>query len=141
MLLAAAVGGVLVLLVAVVCLLWACRYRSRSQAQRMIPMDVFPLTNPVFFDMLSPGVEEDPMEFPREQLRLIEVIGMYMYVCVCVYVCDHGCVLNPLPTLGNSLKKQKSLYRVLTPSINPHINSYWLMGAHDAYMRHWLVKG
>ncbi len=22
-----------------------------------------------------------------------------------------------------------------------HINSYGLMGAHDAYMRHWLVKG
>ncbi len=26
---------------------------------------------------------------------------------------------NPLPTIGNSLKKQKSLYKVLTPSIKP----------------------
>ncbi len=26
-------------------------------------------------------------------------------------------LLNPLPTIGNSLKKQKSLYKVLTPSI------------------------
>ncbi len=42
-------------------------------------------------------------------------------------------------TIGNSLKKQKSLYKVLSPSIKPHI--YGLMGAHDAYyMRHWLVK-
>ncbi len=40
---------------------------------------------------------------------------------------------NPLPTVGNSLKKQKSLYKVLTPSIKPHINFYGPMGAHDAY--------
>ncbi len=26
---------------------------------------------------------------------------------------------NPLPTIGNGLKKQKSLYKVLTPSIKP----------------------
>ncbi len=45
---------------------------------------------------------------------------------------------NPFPTLGNSLKKQKSLYKVV---LNPHINSYGLMGVHDAHMRHWLVKG
>ncbi len=48
---------------------------------------------------------------------------------------------NPLPTIGNSLKKQKSLYKVLTPSTKPRINSYGVMGAHDAHMRHWLVKG
>ncbi len=47
---------------------------------------------------------------------------------------------NPLPTTGNSLKKQKSMYKVLTPSIKPY-KFLWLMGAHDAYMRHWLVKG
>ncbi len=29
--------------------------------------------------------------------------------------------LNPLLTIGNSLKKQKSLYKVLTPSIKPPI--------------------
>ncbi len=29
--------------------------------------------------------------------------------------------INPLPTIGNSLKKQKSLYKVLTPSIKPLI--------------------
>ncbi len=27
--------------------------------------------------------------------------------------------VNPLPTIGNSLKKQKSLYKVLTPSSKP----------------------
>ncbi len=49
---------------------------------------------------------------------------------------------NPLPTIENSLKKQKSMYKVLMPSINPpHTNSYGLMGAHDAYKRYWLVKG
>ncbi len=42
--------------------------------------------------------------------------------------------VDPLLTIGNSLKKQKSLYKVLTPSIKPHINSYGHMGAHDAYM-------
>ncbi len=45
--------------------------------------------------------------------------------------------INPLPTIGNSLKK-KSLYKVWTPGIK---NSYGLMGAHDAYMHHCLVKG
>ncbi len=30
-------------------------------------------------------------------------------------------VFNPLPTIGNSLKKQKSLYKVLMPSIKPPI--------------------
>ncbi len=34
---------------------------------------------------------------------------------------SHTCIafnwlFNPLPTVGNSLKKQKSLYKVLTPS-------------------------
>ncbi len=53
-----------------------------------------------------------------------------------------GTPVNPLPTIGNSLKKQKSMYKALSHSIKPpHINSYGLMGAHDAYMRHWLVKG
>ncbi len=46
---------------------------------------------------------------------------------------------NPLPTIGNSLKKQKSLYKVLTPSIKPLYKFF--MGTHDAYMRHWLVNG
>ncbi len=30
-------------------------------------------------------------------------------------------LFNPLPTLGNSLKKQKSLYKVLTRSIKPFV--------------------
>ncbi len=39
---------------------------------------------------------------------------------------------NPLPTIGNSFKKHKSLYKlVLMPSIKPHIHSYGLMGDHD----------
>ncbi len=40
--------------------------------------------------------------------------------------------LNPLPTIGNSLKKHKSLYKVLTPSINPPYRSakvYWFVRA------------
>ncbi len=49
--------------------------------------------------------------------------------------------INPLPTIGNSLKKQESMYKVLTPSIKPPYKFLWLMGAHDAYMHHWLVKG
>ncbi len=50
-------------------------------------------------------------------------------------------IVNPLPTIYRK-QKQKSLYEVLTPSIkSSYINSYGLMGAHDAYMRHWLVKG
>ncbi len=50
--------------------------------------------------------------------------------------------INPLLTIGNSLKKQKSLYKVLMPNIKPPIYKYYgLMGAHDAYMCHWLVKG
>ncbi len=30
-------------------------------------------------------------------------------------------LFTPLPTIGNSLKKQKSLYKVLLPSIKPPI--------------------
>ncbi len=33
----------------------------------------------------------------------------------------HRKQFNPLPTIGNSLKKQKSLYKVLAPSIKPPI--------------------
>ncbi len=33
----------------------------------------------------------------------------------------HKLRINPLPTIGNSLKKQKSLYKVLAPSIKPMI--------------------
>ncbi len=50
--------------------------------------------------------------------------------------------IDPLPAIRSSIKVQKSLYKVLTPSIKTaHINSYGLMGAHEAYMCHWLVKG
>ncbi len=38
----------------------------------------------------------------------------------CAPVC-----INPLPTIGNSLKKQKSLYKVLTPSIKPPYKFLW----------------
>ncbi len=49
---------------------------------------------------------------------------------------DHDGYIRYSP---KELKKQKSLYKVLTPIVlNPHINSYELMGAHDAYMRHCL---
>ncbi len=34
----------------------------------------------------------------------------------CICAVEPG---NPLPTIGNSLKKLKSLYKVLTPSIKP----------------------
>ncbi len=36
--------------------------------------------------------------------------------------------INPLPTIGNSLKKQKSLYKVLTPSIKPPYKFLWAYG-------------
>ncbi len=39
--------------------------------------------------------------------------------------------INSLQPIGNGVKKHKSLYKVLTLSIKPHINSYGLMGAHD----------
>ncbi len=55
------------------------------------------------------------------------------------YICA---LFNPLPTIGNSLKKQKSLYKVLTPSIKPPIEilmGLWELMTH--IMRHWLVKG
>ncbi len=37
--------------------------------------------------------------------------------------------VNPLPTIGNSLKKQKSLYKVLTPSIKPPYKFLWAYGS------------
>ncbi len=42
---------------------------------------------------------------------------------------------NPLPTIGNSLKKQKSLYKVLTPSIRSPYKFLWAYGS-SWHMRH-----
>ncbi len=41
---------------------------------------------------------------------------------------------NPLPTIGNSLEKQKTQYKVLTPSIKPPYEFLWALGAHDTYI-------
>ncbi len=49
------------------------------------------------------------------QQRIVEVSR-----CAYTSVQWSPCI-NPLPTIGNSLKKQKSLYKVLTPSIKPSI--------------------
>ncbi len=46
--------------------------------------------------------------------------------CVELPVVD---LVNPLPTIGNSLKKQKSLYKVLTPSIKPPYKFLWAYGS------------
>ncbi len=40
-----------------------------------------------------------------------------------------GVSVNPLPTIGNSLKKQKSLYKLLTPSIKPPYKFLWAYGS------------
>ena len=46
-----------------------------------------------------------------------------------------GLLLNSLPTTANSLKKQKNMYKVLTPNIKtPYINSYGLMGILRAHL-------
>ncbi len=37
--------------------------------------------------------------------------------------------INPLLTTGNSLKKQKSLYNVLTPSTKPPYKFLWTYGS------------
>ncbi len=39
------------------------------------------------------------------------------------------CYFNPLLTIGNSLKKQKSLYKVLTPNIKPLFKFLWVYGS------------
>ncbi len=63
-------------------------------------------------------------------LTTIEIVqGQHEYTIV---------FINPLPTIGNSLKKQKSLYKVLTPSIKPPI--YILMGLWEL-MKHICVIG
>ncbi len=38
--------------------------------------------------------------------------------------------INPLPTIGNSVKKQKSLYKVLMPSIKPPYKFLWAYGSY-----------
>ncbi len=47
-------------------------------------------------------------------------------------------VLNPLPTIGNSLNKQKSLYKVVTPSIKPPYKLLWAYGS--SWRIYWLVN-
>ncbi len=38
-------------------------------------------------------------------------------------------VVNPLPTIGNSLNKQRTLYKVLTPSIKRPYKFLWAYGS------------
>ncbi len=49
------------------------------------------------------------------------------------YIHDCGQWFNPLSPRINGLKKQKTLYKVLAPSANLHINSYELMGIFGHY--------
>ncbi len=49
------------------------------------------------------------------------VMGGYKWLYVVIPDYRWLYVIIPLPTIGNSLKKQKSLYKVLTPSIKPTI--------------------
>ncbi len=47
--------------------------------------------------------------------------------------CEKSCkvaIINPLLTIGNSLKKQKTLYKVLMPSINPPYKFLWELMTH-----------
>ncbi len=82
-----------------------------------------------FFSNLS-GFE---WSYPIARLLTVEILpllgGAASYLVYSVYhlfvaECNHAHLkfpVNPLPTIGSSLKKQKSLYKVLTPSIKPHI--------------------
>ncbi len=45
-----------------------------------------------------------------------------------------------IPTIANRLKKQKSMFEVLTPRIKPAFNSYGLMEDDDGICHLWLVK-
>ncbi len=51
----------------------------------------------------------------------IWALGCIVTIAVYVWFLVMLPKVNPLPTIGNSLKKQKSLYKVLTPSIKPPI--------------------
>ncbi len=48
----------------------------------------------------------------KSSTSLAKMISIILCTCT---------LINPFPTIGNSLKKQKSLYKVLTPSIKPPI--------------------
>ncbi len=107
----AVISGVVLLLAAGICLLCGYKYKNKSHVQRMVPMDPCTVTNPTFFEMLASAsiLSEDALEFPRDRLRLIEVVGTYYVwsarmcllllcvcvcgrVCVCVCVCVCACV-------------------------------------------------
>ncbi len=65
-------------------------------------------------------------------------IAFVLLLCALVLM-HHWLIVNLLLTVGNSLKKMKSQYKVV---LNPHIYKLlWAYGANDAYMHHWLVKG
>ncbi len=56
-------------------------------------------------------------------------VCMEEYVIRCMPSVYDMSMVNPLPTIGNSLKKQKSLYKVLTPSIKPPYKFLWAYGS------------
>ncbi len=74
-----------------------------------------------------------PLLYPQSSVLYNECIDLGPCASTGLFTTDHGFVvgpeqihdLNPLPTIGNSLKKQKSLYKVLTPSIKPPYIYYY----------------
>ncbi len=61
-----------------------------------------------------------------------------MYVS-CWHIYSPRLAVNPLPTIGNSLRKQKSLYKVLMPSIKPPI--LWAYGSSKRIYASLVVNG
>ncbi len=50
------------------------------------------------------------------------------------YEARYSPIINPIHPIGNSLKKQKSMYIVLTPVLNPLYKIHKLMGILWAHM-------
>ncbi len=64
-----------------------------------------------YFEVLDHAGGEIEKRFDQSDLRILTTTPPG-----CHYIHKHN-PINPLPTIGNSLKKHKTLYKVLTPSI------------------------
>ncbi len=69
----------------------------------------------------------DHLATPEVTGRAVLRLRVYMTVYLTAVINQ---AYNPLPTIENSLKQQKSLYKVLTPSIKPPYKFLWELMTH-----------
>ncbi len=105
----------------------------KSSADMLLKATMYPAS----YDRLKKRLQTTVKAWPPSEATMANLAEMLVH-WVCLLTLSTHTILghsgvNPLPTIGNSLKKQKSLYKVLTPSIKPpiiHFIGLWELMMH-----------